>query len=194
MLSLSKGRITNSCTALACQGRAASRASKHTLVIWALQWHLSCKRCIICRWQTRGATLEEQFSKCLRWEAWFWWRFYWERAWPWWCATWLWHWRCVCVCVCVCTHACRYVGVCIGGGCEEGRVMTEVSLRMVLCKDSGTSLGQRNILECFLGIRCFCVSFLKQTMIAACSDKKFGIQRSYICCLRHRRNLWVKMD
>ena len=95
-------------------------------------------------------------------------------------------------CVCVPKHA--DMRVCIGGVCEQDRVVRGLSLRLVLSKDRGTSLWQRSTVECFLDVRCFPVSFLRQAMIAACSDKKFGIQRSYLCCLRHRRNLWVKLD
>ena len=45
--------------------------------------------------------------------------------------------------------------------------MRKVSLRLVLCKDCGTNLCQKSILESFPDITGFSVNFLRQARIAA---------------------------
>ena len=45
--------------------------------------------------------------------------------------------------------------------------MRKVSLRLVLCKDCGTNLCQKSILESFPDITGFSVNFLRQARITA---------------------------
>lgn len=95
--------------------------------------------------------------------------------------------------MCVYTHVCIYVCVCMRV-CEEDRVAGEGSLRLCLTETEGQSMPKKHFRVFSRDQMLSCQLFLRQAMIAVCSDKKFGIQRSSVRCRRQRRNLWLKLD